>query len=131
MLQSALAVQEEEQLIFDDRSANVGAFLVALPGGWDSLASQWVVRCRQVGGDSAVAEQAEGLAVERVGARLGGHVHRAGGSQIVRKIQAGLGQREFLNRARRDVFSRRAHGLVADVNAIDVDTSRSAEPAAE
>src|ERR1035438_5901178 len=91
VLQGALAVQEEEQLILHDRSANVGAFLVALPGGWDSLTRRWVEGRGQVcGADSADAEEAEGIAVIDVGARLGGHVHRAGRSQIVREIQARL-----------------------------------------
>src|ERR1700735_2752445 len=47
------------------------------------------------------------------------------------RSKAGLRQRKLLNRAGRDVFSRRADGLAADVTAIDCYTSRSAEPAAE
>ncbi len=78
-----------------------------------------------------VAEEVEGFAVQRVRAGLRGDVYRSGRSHILREIQGGLADLEFVDRAGRNVRGGRAHSLVADVHAIHVDARRAAEAAAE
>src|SRR5580704_1338029 len=132
MLQSALAIREEKQFVFQDRAANVGAFLVTLVGGRELRSRCSVHRRRQrSAAGSVVAEQAECFAVERVGARLGGYVDRTGRSEIVGEIQARLRQREFLNRAGRNVFRGGADRLIADIDAVNADAGGTAKPSAE
>src|SRR5208282_2927331 len=79
----------------------------------------------------AVAERAVRFAVIGVRARFRGHVDRARGSQVVGKIERRLRQRKFLDGAGRNVFRRRAYGLIADVDSIDVDARRAAEAPAK
>src|ERR1035438_341364 len=122
VLTGALTVREEEQLVFDDRSAESAAILAAREG----------TRCpRKLRRERAITEHTESLAVVGVGSGLGGDVNRTGGSQLRGHVQAGLADLELLDCAGRDVGSRRADRLVGNINTIDFDASRPAETATE
>ena len=75
-------IDEEEQLVFQDRAAHVAAVLAALEGGTR----------RKCSGLPAVAEKTETFTVKIVSAELRSDVHRAGRGEVVRKIQAGLSE---------------------------------------
>src|SRR5271155_571024 len=121
VLQRSFSVRKEEQLILDYRTADVTTFLAPLVR---SISGKF-------GALGVGPEQAVALTVEAVGSGLGDHVDRAGRSEFVRKIEAGLCQLEFGNGAGRNAFRGRANVFVAHIHAVNFDSRRAAKPAAE
>src|SRR5579864_915316 len=121
MLQSVLTINKEEQLVFQDRSAHVSTILAALEGGTR----------RKCSGLTAVAEKAKTLSVKIVRAGLRGHVHRAGRGEVIRKIQAGLCELKFGDRAGRNACGGRRIVFIAHVHSIHCDSRAAAEAAPE
>ena len=80
MLERALAIYKVKELVLDDRSAQPPAVLRALKGCGKS---RWRGQRRS---QRAVTEKAESLAVNGVGPRTCGHIHRAGCGQLRREI---------------------------------------------
>ena len=66
-----------------------------------------------------------------VGSGAGGDVHRAGRSELVRKIERGLADLKFVDRAGRNIFGGGADGFVADVHAVHFDARGASEAAAD
>ena len=122
-LLGAFPIAEEEQLVLDNRSAQAGPVLVAL--GVKILSSS------RSGSHGMIAEESKRFAMKRVGPRTSGHVDRTRRREILRQIQRGLRDLEFIDCARRNVRRGSAHGLVADVDAVHVNTRGPSEAAAE
>ena len=120
-----LAVDEEEQFVFPDRSTEIAAVILALKGRGES----W--RRGESGRDSIVSEKAEGFAVEGAGAVLGVHIDGARGSELGGKIERGLFSLKFLDGTGGNVFGGSADGFVADVNAVDFDARSASKTAAK
>ena len=79
----------------------------------------------------AIAEEPETLAMKIVRAGLRGNVHRAGRGEVVRKIQAGLSELKFGDRAGRNARGGGADVFIADVHSIHRDSRAAAESPAE
>ena len=62
---------------------------------------------------------------------FGRDVNCAGRSQVLRKIERGLAELKFINRAGGNVGSCRTHSFIADIHAIDVDARGASETSAE
>lgn len=123
MLQRALCVEEVEEPVPEDGSADTAAVLGALKRFGQSG------RCRQRCGQRAVAKETECLAVNAICTRSRGHVDCPRRGQLRREIHARLTELEFLDRACRNIRSDRAEKLVGNVGAIDFDASSAREPA--
>src|ERR1700758_3533662 len=117
MLQSVFTINKEEQLVFQDGSAHVAAVLAAL---------ELRIR-RKAGSLRAVAKKSKTLSVKIVRAGFCGHVHRAGRSEVVRKIQAGLCELKFGDRTRRNACGGGANVFIANVHSIHRDSRAAAE----
>ena len=121
MLQSVLTINKEEQLVFQDGAAHVAAVLAALES---STRRERSCLC-------AVAEEAETLPVQIVGAGLRGDIHRAGRGEVVRKIQTGLSELKFGDRTGRNTCGSGADVFIADVHSIHRNSRAAAESASE
>src|SRR5579862_2182067 len=80
---------------------------------------------------AAVAEKTETFPVKIVRAGLRGYVDRAGRGEVVRKIQAGLSELKFGDRAGRNARGSGADVFIADVHSIHRDSRAAAESASE
>src|SRR6202021_2748719 len=124
-----LCIEEEEELVLDNRSAEIATVLIACVGRLERWRRRR--RLRKSSGEGAAAEKREAFAVEiiRSGARR--DVHRAGGSELVRKVERRLAHAEFLNGARGNIFCGRTNRLVADVHAVHGNSRGAPKSAAE
>src|SRR5262249_15426020 len=106
VLLGALAIQEEKQLVLDDRPAKASAELVTLEG---QILSPGGRR-----GKRMVANKVKRFAMEGVGAGACGYIDRPRGGQVLGEIQRGLTELKFVNRTGRYVCGRGTHGFIAD-----------------
>src|ERR1700723_3966604 len=124
-----LCIEEEEELVLDNRSAEIATVLIARVGRLKR--SRRRRRFWKSCGEGAAAEKRKAFAVEiiRSGARR--DVHRAGGSELVRKVERRRAHAEFLNGACGNIFCGRAHRLVADVYSVHGNSRGAPKSAAE
>src|SRR5579872_5729057 len=125
MLNGSLAINEEKQLVLDDRSTEIATVLATLEGRGESY------RCRQRRRKRAIAECAEGIAVEGIASRFRGHVYSARRSQLRGHIQTRLANLKFLNGAGRDIGGGGTYGFVRDVDAVNLDACGASETSAK
>src|SRR6516164_8718579 len=123
MLPGKLRIHEEEQLVFDNRTAHIAAELRTLEGHR--------YRARQCSSNRAVAESTIRFAVNRVRPGFRDDVDCARGRQLVGKIEVRLRHLKFGYGTGGDACRSCSHGFIADVHAIHFDPGSPAETSAE
>src|SRR5580704_2295366 len=122
VLVGVFGIQKEEDFVFEDRTAEVAAVLIALIGRG---------RAGKRGSEIAVTKQCETFAVKVIGSGAGGDVDGTGGGKLVRKIKSGLADLKFVNRAGGNIFRGGADCFVTDVHAVHFDARGASEAAAD
>src|SRR5580693_5640497 len=124
-----LGVEEEEELVLDERATEIASVLIAGIGRLERRSWGWRLRKRR--GERAAAEEREPFAVEIVRSGARGDVDSTRRCELVRKVERRLAYAEFLNGACGNIFCGRAHRLVADVHTVHGNSRGAPKSAAE